>query len=167
MKLDDRVVGGVLIAFGALVFWRAQSFPLMAGLPYGPGLFPSIAAAGMMACGAVIAVSGRRAGAQTMRSETSQSSEPAQAEPSPARDWRRAARPVGVLALVAAVALVLDPLGFHVTAALAVTGTAIIFGRGPVGAAALGVIAAVAAHAVFYSVLRVPLPWGVMEPVAW
>ena len=152
MKLDDRVLGAGLIGFGALVFWRAQSFPLMGGLPYGPGLFPSIAAVGMMACGAVIALQHAREPDASVAETTG---------------WRDAGRALAILAIVAGVALGLDLLGFHITGALAVAAAALVFGRGLLSAAALGLIATFATHWVFYSVMRVPLPWGLLEPVAW
>ena len=61
----------------------------------------------------------------------------------------------------------LVPLGFHVTAALSLAALFAVFGLGPLRSLALALGASVAIHAVFYSLLRVPLPWGVLTPVAW
>jgi putative tricarboxylic transport membrane protein len=63
--------------------------------------------------------------------------------------------------------LALDGLGFHVTAVLALAALFLAFGLGPVRAGAFALVAAFAIHGVFYSLLRVPLPWGVLTPVAW
>ena len=158
MKLDDRVLGGGLFAFGALVFWHAQSFPLMAGLPYGPGLFPSIAAVGMMACGAAIAL---------FRKPVPASSQTPAGTDNRPTGAAAAFRLAAILAIVIAMALSMDWLGFHISASLCVAATALVFGRGPVSALALGITSAFVAHAIFYSFLRVPLPWGLLEPVAW
>ena len=156
MRVGDLWTGLALLAFGTAVLLRAQTFPTMAGLDYGPGLFPSIAAVGLMACGGAIALGGwRRRGAA-----------PGGRAPQRAPTglgWRVA----GVPAAVVFFALALPGLGFHVTAALSLGALFVLFGVGPWRAAAFALVAAVAIHAVFYTLLRVPLPWGVLTPVAW
>jgi putative tricarboxylic transport membrane protein len=76
-------------------------------------------------------------------------------------------RPLLVCAIVVFFGLTLDPLGFHIAATITVAAAALVFGAGPLGGFTLGIAAAFAAHFVFYSFLRVPLPWGVLTPVAW
>ncbi|MBJ3774137.1 tripartite tricarboxylate transporter TctB family protein [Acuticoccus mangrovi] len=160
MQIDDRLLGLLLVAFGVAVFLVAQTFPMMAGLAYGPDFFPSIAAVGMIVCGALIAVSGVvRARAVTP---------PAAAAPPPAaRFGAGLARPAILCLVVIAFAVLLGPLGFHIAALLAVGAAALTFGAHPLTAATLAVVASIAVHAVFYSLLRVPLPWGVLTPYAW
>lgn len=150
MSWDDRVVGAALIAAGAAIGIEARSFPRLAGMDYGPGLFPTIAAVGMAACGAAILLGARR---------------PARIEPE-AREplrWPAAA----LLALVAGFALLLEPLGFHLAAAGATLAAALLFGARPVPAVLLALLLPLALHAVFSEVLRVPLPWGILTPIAW
>lgn len=168
MRIDDRIVGLVLIAFGAAVFWIARSFPLMAGLPYGPGFFPSIAAVGLMVCGAAIALAGFRPAPAASDGPV----EPATA--AEAMDGRmdgdaphRLGRPLIIVAIVLGFGLGLDPLGFHLAGFFAVLAAALVFGARPPTAVVLAVLAAFGFHAVFYSMLRVPLPWGVLTPYAW
>lgn len=155
-RRGDVWTGAVLALAGAAIALRSRTFPAMAGMDYGPGLFPTIAALGLLACGLAIAWSGRR-GAQA-----------AEAAP-PAEPPGRAgvARAVGVVAIVAFFGVALVPLGFHVTAALSLAALFAVFGLGPLRSLALALGASVAIHAVFYSLLRVPLPWGVLTPVAW
>ena len=112
---NDRLSGSLLVLFGALVLWRASTFPSLAGLEYGPGLFPSIAAIGLIVCGA----------------------------------------------------LLLDLLGFHIASFMAVSATALIFGMRAGGAVLLALPLVIGVHLLFYSLLRVPLPWGLLTPMAW
>lgn len=152
MRASDLWLGAALLLAGLAILLRARTFPMMAGLPYGPGLFPSIAAVGLMACGGLIALSGWRRG------------EVAASEPMPSGGWvRMAVVPLSV----AFFGLMLDRLGFHLTATAALIALFLAFGLGPLRAVPLSVAAALAIHAVFYSLLRVPLPWGVLTPVAW
>lgn len=166
MTIDDRILGLALLAFGALVAWIAQGFPLMAGLPYGPGFFPTIAATGLMICGAVIAATGQVAAIRRGRVPAA----PPPAETLAAREAAPVAvagRVFAIIAIVALSALLLNLLGFHVTAALAVATSAMVFGCRPLIAVPLGIVSAIAVHAIFYSALRVPLPWGLLYPWAW
>lgn len=147
---DDWVTGAALIAAGAFIGIEARGFPRLAGMDYGPGLFPTIAAVGMAGCGAAIVLGARR---------------PARAEPAPREPLRWPA--LALLALVAGFALLLQPLGFHLAAAGATLGAALLFGARPWAALALALALPPALHAVFYTGLRVPLPWGVLTPIAW
>lgn len=145
----DAVTGLALMAAGGAIAWEARGFPRLGGMAYGPDLFPTIAAAGMAACGALILLGARR--------------QPAGGAPRERARWPAAA----LLGVVALFALLLRPLGFHLTAAGATFAAALLFGARPLAAALLAVILPVALHAVFYSILRVPLPWGALTPVAW
>ena len=155
MRRGDLWTGAVLAAAGAAIALRARTFPAMAGMDYGPGLFPTIAALGLLACGLAIAWSGWRG--------TEAAGAP------PPEPWGRAgvARAIGVTAVVAFFGLALDPLGFHITAAVSLAALFLAFGLGPLRSLPFALAAAVVIHAVFYSFLRVPLPWGVLTPVAW
>jgi len=151
MRLGDVLTGGALVAGGGLVAHTAQGFPRMAGIAYGPDLFPTIAAAGLMLCGLAIAAEGARAA------------------PGAAAEQERLApgRIIALLGIVAGTALALPWLGFHLTFAAATLAACRVFGGGWIAAAALGAVAPLALHYIFYSLLRVPLPWGVLTPIAW
>jgi len=157
MSCNDRLSGSLLVLFGALVLWRASNFPTLAGLEYGPGLFPSIAAIGLMVCGAVIGCGprGRR---------PAQNASPL---PSHRSRWRAAARPLALLAVVAGYALLLDPLGFHIASFLAISATCLLFGMRIMGTVLLALPLVIGVHLLFYSLLHVPLPWGLLTPLAW
>ncbi len=151
MRLGDVLTGGALIAAGGFVALEAQGFPRMAGIAYGPDLFPTVAAAGLALCGVAIAAEGARAAPDSVA----------------AQERLAPLRILALLGVVAGVALALPWLGFHLTFAAATLAACRIFGGGWTMAAALTLIAPLALHYVFYSLLRVPLPWGVLTPIAW
>ncbi|MEM0908824.1 MAG: tripartite tricarboxylate transporter TctB family protein [Pseudomonadota bacterium] len=160
MRFDDRWVGLTLVILGVLVFSVARTFPLMAGMPYGPGFFPSIAAIGLIVCGIVIAFGGY------LRSRAALPS-PGLRQTTAVLTWRGLGRPAVIGAIVVFFGLALPILGFHISAVITVGAAAFVFGAGPLTAVVLAISAAFAVHAAFYSMLRVPLPWGVLTPVAW
>ena len=148
MNRTDAWTGAALVALGLAVVWRAQGFPRLGGMDYGPDLFPTIAAGGLIVCGGLIAAEG------------------ALAPPAP-RAETAPGKAAAVLATVAAAALALPWLGFHLTFAAVALVSARIFGGGAATCLAMAAVAPLALHVVFYSLLRVPLPWGLLTPVAW
>ncbi len=159
MHIDDRFLGLLLVVLGSAIFLIARTFPLMAGMPYGPGFFPSIAAVGLVVCGIIIAVTG------TLKRRAAPAIGPGATVASTARAGLL--RPLVVCCIVAFFALALPVLGFHVSAVIAVAAAAFVFGAHPLAAPVLALAAAFGTHAIFYSVLRVPLPWGILTPYAW
>jgi len=162
MRIDDRLLGVILAAFGAAIWLIARTFPVMGGMAYGPGFFPTIAAIGLLVCGIVIAVTG------AVKARATTSAGAAQLPAGPVQSSGGGLlRPLLICLIVLGFGLALQPLGFHIAAAAAVAAAAFVFGAGPLAGVALGIAAAFGAHYVFYSLLRVPLPWGVLTPVAW
>ena len=162
MRIDDRLLGLLLTAFGVAIALVARTFPVIGGMAYGPGFFPTIAATGLIVCGIVISTTGML----KARAALGRSRDPS--IPS-ARDAARRGllKPLLICLIVVFFGLALDPLGFHVSATLAVGAASFVFGAGPIQSVTLAFAAAFGAHYIFYSLLRVPLPWGVLTPVAW
>ena len=130
----------------------------MPGQKFGPAWFPGLIAAGLLLCGALLVVQGLR---RTAREQ------PWIALPA----WVRKPRP---LASVAAVlggllfyVLAADRLGFHLTGILLLTIWARLLGATWRMSAAVAVIATFAIHLSFYKLLRIPLPWGILERFAF
>jgi putative tricarboxylic transport membrane protein len=71
-----------------------------------------------------------------------------------------------VAGLVLFIALV-GALGFFVTSSALLLVLFLAFGVRPLHAVPIAIVVPVIVHYVFYTVLRVPLPWGVLEGVAW
>lgn len=148
----NLAAGGALLVVGGAMAVAARDFPTVGGMTYGPGLFPTIISCGLVASGLGIVLEAVRTGPA------------ARLEP---KRRPRLLPMAGVLAVIAFFALALNPLGFHVTAAISLLIAVRIFGGRWRVAVSLAVIGTAAVHFLFYSVLRVPLPWGLMLPIAW
>lgn len=154
----DLIVGAALTALAVTMVIQTQGFPRIRAMPYGPDLFPRIIAGGLILSAIGIVIEGIR----SLRRE------PAQDEPfasSPAIYGAFAF--VAVAALVAGFALLMPVMGFHIAAALVVLLAVPIFGGHVLLALLLAAVAPVVLHYVFYSLMRVVLPWGWLSPFAW
>jgi putative tricarboxylic transport membrane protein len=63
--------------------------------------------------------------------------------------------------------LAADALGFHITGIVLLAWWTRILGSSWRAAAIVAVLATVAIHLSFYKVLRIPLPWGLLEKYAF
>ena len=72
-----------------------------------------------------------------------------------------------VLVCLIAYTVVVDALGFLITGVLLLSVLFAAFGVRRVHILPVAVGVTVAMHYAFYSVLHVPLPWGVLEAIAW
>jgi putative tricarboxylic transport membrane protein len=157
VKLNDAIVGLVLLALGAAVLFTVQSFPKIPGQPVGPALFPGLIAAGLCVCGALLVWSGLRGQPRQAWVEWD--------------DWVRSPRHVVALAVllgsIVFYIVAANWLGFLPTATLILAAMLLVL-RVPVGRALLvALIATLVIHFAFYKLLRVPLPWGLLTPYAW
>ncbi|MEO1090750.1 MAG: tripartite tricarboxylate transporter TctB family protein [Pseudomonadota bacterium] len=160
MRLDDRLLGLLLVGFSALVIGYAQTFPVLGGMDVGPALFPSVIASFLGVCGLAMIVQGalrRRAGERGPLLELD--------------PWARTRRGIGSLVIVVGAVIffgsTLEFLGFHISAALTLLVLLLWLEVRPVTAVLTAALATFVTHGLFYSQLRVPLPWGLLEPVAW
>ena len=155
MKISDTVVGVFLIALAIAILSHIQSYPLIPGQKYGPALFPGVIAVGLIACGALLVLRGVKERARLFAFA----------------DWVR--NPVTLTNFLAVcVALVFyvlaaDTLGFLPTSALFLLGLFIKLKVRLVTALVVAIGATLVIHVLFYKLLRVPLPWGVLERFAW
>ncbi|REC94947.1 tripartite tricarboxylate transporter TctB family protein [Kushneria indalinina] len=167
MARTDLWSGLLLMLSGALIFWRASTFPSMAGLPYGPDLFPSIAAGGLMICGVLLLISTLLTRQRAAEAGNANSNRDDRLSQRPSGIRRASLRLMALILIVAGFGLALDPLGFHLTSLLAITATALLFGLNALRALCLSVPLTFGVHLLFYSLMNVPLPWGVLTPLAW
>jgi putative tricarboxylic transport membrane protein len=160
MESKDHYCGIVLMLFGGWIAWEASSFPALAGMPYGPGLFPTIAALGMSICGVLILF--------TSLIKRRKSTEPLdQKPPAGGKAGRPLFNSLAVILMVVLYALFLNTLGFHVISFFMLTVLFIVLQVHWITTIILAVGVTVGVHFIFYSVLHVPLPWGLMERFAW
>jgi putative tricarboxylic transport membrane protein len=127
----------------------------MPGQKFGPAWFPGVVASGLGICGELLVASGVRQGARWLV----------------VPDWFRSRRALlGVGSVIAGLAFYIfaaDRLGFYITGTLLLAFWMRVLGTSWRWAVAIALIATVAIHFSFYKLLRIPLPWGVLESYAF
>jgi putative tricarboxylic transport membrane protein len=149
------LTGAALVALAAAILWHVQGYPAMPGQRFGPAWFPGLIAAGLGICGALLVSSGVRQGAPWLAL--------------PGWMFRRRAA-LGVAGVVGGLVFYIvaaDRLGFHITGIVLLTLWMRVLGASWRMAGVVAVVATVAIHLSFYKVLRIPLPWGVLERYAF
>jgi putative tricarboxylic transport membrane protein len=157
LKVHDALAGAGLAALGGVVLWHVQGFPAMPGQKFGPAWFPGLIAAGLVLCGAILIVQGLRTGR----------AQPWLVVPG----WIHRRQPLaGVASVLGGLlfyVLAADKLGFHLTGILLLTAWARILGASWRLSLAVAVVATLVIHLSFYKLLRIPLPWGILERFAF
>ena len=155
MTLSDRASGLLTALVGLAIFLYARTFPPMPGQPVGPSLFPMVIGGGMVIFGLTVAFTGPARNAPWIRFD----------------DWVRRPRLVFNFALVVFdvvfYALALDWLGFFITAIAFLGVLFLAFGVARRWILPLAASVTLVIHYAFYTLLRVPLPWGVLGGIAW
>lgn len=159
MKVNDSVSGIAFILCAALIFYMTREFSVLPGQAYGAAFFPRTIAVLMLLLGGILVGQGvRQRGAEPWVE---------------ALDWMRSPRHVANFALVVGALifyiLASDTLGFAITASLTLF-TMLLWLRRPVfwpSSLAIALLTTVTLQLFFGQVLRVPLPWGVLEAYAW
>ncbi len=161
MKLNDAVWGALLILFSAAVLIHVQGFPTIPGQKVGPALFPGVLAVAMAVCAVVLIVKGFAARAQ--RGERARWIE--------FDGWTRTRRLVVAFFAVIGVNVLyifaVDRLGFILTGVVYLTTLFTVFGVRLKWVVPLALAVTVVIHYAFYKLLKVPLPWGVLQGIAW
>jgi putative tricarboxylic transport membrane protein len=162
VKLDDTVWGALFALLGAAILWHVRSFPNIPGQNIGPALFPGVVATALLVCGALLIVGGWRARRRV------EGAARRWVEPPP---WLRS--PPQLLAFVVFVAtstfylFAVDRLGFLLTAFVCLAALMSVLRVRPMRALAVAFVLTLLIHYVFYKLLRVPLPWGILQAIAW
>ena len=155
MKINDALTGAALLGLAAVILWHIQGFPAMPGQKFGPAWFPGLLAIGLGACGAGLVFFGVRQRSAWL------------ALPG----WMHRPRPaLGVGAVVGGLlfyVLAADALGFHLVAFLLLALWTRVLGAAWRVVIPVAVLAPVLIHLAFYKLLRIPLPWGLLERFAF
>ena len=169
MKVSDRVTGLMLVVLGALAYWGGSKLPPVPGQQVGPDVFPMVIGAGLVICGVFIMIGVGRTFEEDDKIVTSASGEVARAdavEPDHgfvagflAGGWKVLLPPAALFFYYFAS----EKLGFWLTATVMVLVLAWSQGAKLKWAAILAVAAPVFVHLVFYKLLRVPLPAGILN----
>jgi putative tricarboxylic transport membrane protein len=161
MRLNDAVWGVLLSLLAAAILVHVQSFPTIPGQQYGPALFPGLVAVGLAICGGFLIFHGlvaRRLDVGHVRWFA-------------LAPWTRSRRQLIAFAVTLGVnvfyILVVDRLGFIPTGIVYLGALFLVFGVRLRWVLPLAVVLTLVIHTVFYKLLRVPLPWGVLQRWLW
>ena len=161
MKLSDAAWGVLVLLLGIAIFVAIRNFPTIPGQQYGPALFPGVIAAGLLVCGGALVYKGLggrdRADA-------------------PSRwlawdAWTRSPRYLLAFAVVVGVNILYiafaDRLGFVITGVIYLAALFAVFRVRGRWIVPLAIVVTLIIHSAFYKLLRVPLPWGLLQGIAW
>ncbi len=169
MKVSDRVTGLMLVVLGALAYWGGSKLPPVPGQQVGPDVFPMVIGAGLVICGILIMFGVGRTFEEEEAIITSASGEVAKADAvEPDKGFVAGLFGGGWKVLLPPAALFFyyfasERLGFWLTATVMVFVLAWSQGAKLKWATILAVVAPMFVHLVFYKLLRVPLPAGILN----
>ncbi len=152
MRINDALIGAVLLAFAVAMFLYARTLPAIPGQEYGAAVFPMLIALGLGGCSLVLVASGVRRwqGAVTWN------------------EWARThhawAKLAVVIALILFYILAAHLIGFVPMSILILLVFALMMGVRWWAAAAVAVLATLLIQQTFVGLLRVPLPLGLLGP---
>jgi putative tricarboxylic transport membrane protein len=157
MKINDAVSGVLLLVLAIAILVNIQSFPKIPGQSLGPAAFPGMLAVLLAGCAVALIFRGlreRAGGAWFTPGE-----------------WLRSRYHLTNFLLTAGVLL------FYIFAAekigFIISGTVILGAMfwklrvRPALILPIAIVVTLVIHTIFYKGLRVPLPWGVLTPLAW
>jgi len=160
----DLGVGVALAALALAVFWAAQAFPTVPGQNLGSGFLPKLIAVGLFACAIGLIVRSFRMPADSGGPAPPHGS-PAQLDtPAAAAPTEHYASAFVLVAAIVAYILLSDRLGFLIVAPACLLAAFLAFGVRWLPAIVWAIAATAAVHVAFYKLLRVPLPWGLIQP---
>jgi putative tricarboxylic transport membrane protein len=156
VRANDTIVGFVLIVLALTMIVLTANFPAFPGQKYGPSLFPRVLGTGVILCGILIIVQGlksRRAGAPWL-------------EIAPwVRDPWRATSFLLVLAMLLFYIFTAEMVGFIPIAIVFLGAMFLWLGVRPLHAAIIAPAATLVIFWFFATMLRVPLPRGILTNV--
>jgi putative tricarboxylic transport membrane protein len=166
MHLSNRVTGGVLVVLGAAAAYGGSLLPPVPGQQVGPNVFPMVVGAGLVLCGALIALGmGQRFEEEAeaeLAAHTDHENTAAAERRHPLWELRVLIPPALLLFYFFAV----DRLGFLLTAATIAAIAALSLRASLRLALGVAIFAPIAVHLIFAKLLRVPLPPGLL-PLPW
>jgi putative tricarboxylic transport membrane protein len=157
MRFNDAVFGVLLIVFAIAEIAYTRTFPTLHGQAYGPDLFPILIGVGFLVTGAIL----------TLQGLAQRATQPLFEVGAWAADRRNVVNFALVLLALLFYILASDWLGFVPTAFIIMLVLLKSFGSGWVTALVIAALTTLGVQALFARLLLVPLPWGLLQPVAW
>lgn len=153
MRFNDAIIGSVLLLLSLAVLWHIRDFPDFPGQPHGPALFPGVIASGLALASALLIRDGLRSGTPAVQI---------------AGGAGRALLPFGItVASLFFYYFASERLGFIVCAIAMLTALLWSYGVRKALVAPIAIAATLVIHTAFFKLLKVPLPWGVLQRFAW
>lgn len=154
MKVNDGLIGLILLLLSIAILWHVQDFPNIPGQTYGASLFPTVVAAGLGVCSILLIITGVRSGRGLIDVT----------HKTPSASLRAL---FITLAVLVGYVLLVGRLGFHLTAVTALLILMLTYGVKTKLAVPISIVVTIIIHSAFYKLLGVPLPWGVLQNHAW
>jgi putative tricarboxylic transport membrane protein len=156
MRVNDTLTGLLLLLFGTAVVVHARTFPSPAAQSVGPGVFPILVGGGVALCGVVLLWMGRR----------QRGSAPVELE-AWVRQPRHALNASLVICALIFYSVAAETVGFFLTAFVILAVLFLAFDVNRRWIAPMAAAVTLGLHFAFHTLLRVPLPWGWLEGIAW
>lgn len=157
MRFNDTVFGLILIAFAIAEISYSRTFPSLHGQDYGPDLFPTIIGAGLMLFGGILIA----------RGWAQRATQPMVVVGDWAQDRGNVVNVIVLLGSIIFYIVFSTWLGFIPTALLIQSVLLVRLGSSLVLSIIVAAISTMVIHTLFAKLLLVPLPWGLLLPVAW
>jgi putative tricarboxylic transport membrane protein len=161
VKLNDAVWGALLLLLSAALLVHVQSFPKIPGQQVGPALFPGILAVGLAVCAVLLVIKGLAA-------------RRAADGPEPwveLDDWTVEGRYVIAFLVTIGVnvfyILAVDWLGFMIVGTIYLSVLLGVYGVALKWVVPIAIVVTLCIHYAFYKLLKVPLPWGLLQGLTY
>lgn len=165
MKFNDAIWGAALLVFAGLLLVHVQAFPAIPGQKVGPSAMPGALAIGLGICGALLFLRGLR---ERTHARAAGSAAPRWVE---LPEWFASPPQLigfGVLVTINLLYLFgVDRLGFIVTGTIYLAALMWALRVPLVRALPIAIVMTLLIHYAFYKLLKVPLPWGLLQSIAW
>lgn len=155
MRANDTLAGTVMIIAAGVMIYLTLDFPPFPGQKYGPSLFPRILGTGLVLCGLLLIARGliaKRREPMLRLAGWTQNAEQLQSF-------------LLVVGLIVAYILVSEQIGFLIVAFVLLTILFLWFRARPMLALPVAAIATWTIHYFFSSLMRVPLPRGILTNI--
>lgn len=157
MHINDAILGLITIVLSTFIIIVAQAFPALPGVPYGPGVFPTIIAGCMIMGGFVLVIKGIR----NLKSTGWFALDP----------WAKLPKTYITLCLIffALLFYILfsEKLGFPITSVVIIF-SLLLWTRGPekfISSLIISITFSLVIYFVFVKFMRVPLPDGLLQGI--
>lgn len=157
MKFNDAVIGVFLLLFAVAEITYTYTFPQFQGQNYGPNIFPILIGVGLSVCGCALIYKGLRQSDSVGVVMIG--------------DWAKNRNTVlDIIILFVSIlfyVLFSEQIGFIPISLLILSLLLYRLGSSLSNSLLIATITTFVMHAIFAKALLVPLPWGILQAIAW